>query len=147
MKKKRKAQHSLHFHAIFTLFIVIERHRRNIIFLLFFIKNFISLAFAIRSRSLCNFFDFCSKSRRCFFFFFRRDFFLCVSFCLRYVNEIRSLNVIKSMIILIFFIYFVDETRSITLCSLAKSKRRCLKNLFNVKKSREFFRRFTIFVA
>ena len=50
--------------------------------------------------------------------FFRRDFFLCVDFDFRHVNEIRSFVVIRSTIVRIFFIYFVNETRSITLCSL-----------------------------
>ena len=72
-------------------------------------------------------------------FFFCRDFFFRVSLCLDYVDEIRNPIVIKSMIIFVFFINFVDETKSITLCLLAKSKRRCLNELIQRQKMSRIF--------
>ena len=124
LKRKRKTKHSLHFHTIFTLFTIFT-------IILFFIRYLRSLALATWNRSLFDFLDLlCSKSRRCFLFsihfLFRRDFFFRVSLCLDHVNEIRSLIVIRSMIIFVFFINFVGEAKSVTLCSLTKSKRRCL---------------------
>ena len=126
LKRSRiEKERSLHLH---TIFITIIRRwpRRDIIFIFFLlIRNLISLTFATWSRSLFDRFNLLStKNRRFLIFFlslrlfFRRDRFLCVSFDFRHVNEIRSLVVIKSTIVRIFFIYFVNETKSITLCSL-----------------------------
>ena len=114
--------------------------------LFFFVRNFILLALAIWSRSLFDRLNlFSTKSRRFFIFslsfrlFFRRDRFLRVSFDFRHVNEIRSFVVIRSTIVRIFFIYFVNETRLITLCSLAKSKRRCLNEFIQRQKASRIF--------
>ena len=119
--RKRKQKHSLFFHTIFTIFTIILRDI-NLFFLLIDLRSF---AFAARSRSLFDLFDFIStKSRRFLIFslslrlFFRRDRFFCVSFDFRHVNEIRSFVVIRSTIVRIFFIYFVNKTKSITLCLL-----------------------------
>ena len=146
--KKKEKKHSLHFHTIFTLFTIFTVVLRDdiIIFFFFVIRDLHSLAFATRSLSLFDLLNFFRKKNRRFFIFslslrfvFRRDFFLCVDLCFRHVNEIRSFIVIKSMIDRIFFIYFVDETKSITLCSLAKSKRRCLKEFIQRQKTSQIF--------
>ena len=149
MKKKKKQKHNLFFHTIFIT-VIRKWFRRNIIFIFFFVKDFISLAFAIWSRSFLDRFNFfCSKNRRFFIFsfffrfffrlFFRRDRFLRVSFDFRHVNEIRNFVVIRSTIVRIFFIYFVNETKSITLCSLAKSKRRCLNEFIQRQRASRIF--------
>ena len=144
-KEKDKTKHSLHFYTIFTFFTIFTIiFRVNIIlFFLFFIRNFRPSALTTRSRSLFNLRDLCSKSRRCFLFFlyfsFCRDFFFSVSFCFNHVDEIKNLIVIKSMIIFVFFINFVDETKSITLCSLKKSKRRCLNEFTQRQKTSRIF--------
>ena len=119
-----KEKSSLNFHIILTFLTIFTVVLRNdiIIFFFFVIRSLHSLAFAIRNRSLFDFLDlFRTKSRRFLIFFsfrlfFCRDFFLCVDLCFRHVNEIRSLIVIESMIIFIIFVYFVDETKLITLC-------------------------------
>ena len=145
-KKKKKQERCLHSHTILTFVTIFTVIFRNdiIIFFFLFIKDLRSLAFAIRSRNFLDLLDFlCSRSRRCFIFFlylfFCRDFCVYVDFCFRHVNEIKSLIVIKSMIVFIFFIYFVNETRSITLCSLTKSKRRCLEKSIQRQKTSRIF--------
>ena len=113
-------------------------------------------------RSLFKFLDFfLSKICRCFIFFFRR--FLCFCFNSNYVDKIENFIIIKTMIIFVFFVHFiviktmiifvffvnfVDETKSITLLFVNKIETTMIKRiiLFNVKKRREFFRRFTFSV-
>ena len=140
--KEKQKEHSLHLHTIFTLFTIILRD--IILFFLFVIKSLHSLALAIRCRSLLDLLDLlCSRSRRFLIFslhlFFRRDLFVCVDLCFRHVNEIRNFIVMRSMIVFIFFIYFVDETKSVTLCSLAKSKQWCLKEFTQRQKASRIF--------
>ena len=74
-KEKEQKKSSLNFHTIFTLFTLIKRHRRNIIFIFLLIRDFVSLALAIRSRSFLDRLDFLSTKSRStnflsFFFFF-----------------------------------------------------------------------------
>ena len=125
-KRKENKKHGLIPHTIFIT-VIRKWSRKNIIFFFFLIRSLISLALATWSRSLLDRLGLLStKGRRFLIFslflslrlFFRRGRFLCVSFDSRHVNEIRSLVVIRSTIVRIFFIYFVNETRLITLCSL-----------------------------
>ena len=135
------SQHYFHFRHYFHY----HFSKRHYLFFLFHQRSSFSCACDSKSQSFesswSSLFEELSISYLFFFLhlFFRRDFFVCVDFCLRHVNEIRNLIVIKSMIVVIFFIYFVDETKSITLCSLAKSKRRCLKEFIQRQKTSRIF--------
>ena len=94
--------HSLHYHW--------KTSNKHHFFLAFFHqKSYFACAFDSKSQWFWfswSLFENSSMSFLFFHLFYRRDLFLCVSLCLRHVNEIRNLIVIKSMIVFIFFHQF-----------------------------------------
>ena len=144
-KKKKKTQFTLshYFYSFHYFHYYFSRYHRFLFFWSIFARLRLRLEVAVFLIFLIFFarevVDFLFFFLLFFRFFFRRDLFFCVDLCFRHVNEIRNFIVIRLMIVFIFFIYFVDETRSVTLCSLAKSKRRCLKIFIQRQKTSSIF--------